>query len=180
MALHVMLRFGSGDPLAQAANVRDVVWAIDADVPVTQVTDMGSVLVSSTRTTRFLTVLLSAFGGLAIVLGGIGVLGVTAYTVGWRVPEFGVRIALGSSRTSVLGAALRRSLVPAAIGLAVGLGAATMVSKLLESVLYGVDPVDPTTFVGVTIILGGVAVVAAAIPAWRASRVDPVRVLASN
>ena len=134
-------------------------------------------LAGSTRTTRFFALLLSAFGGLAIALGGVGVFGVTAYTVGRRIPEFGVRIALGSSRSGVLRSAARLSLLPVALGLGGGLVAAFTTSGLLESVLYGVEPTDPATFATVALLLGAVATFASSIPAYKASRIDPATVL---
>ena len=138
---------------------------------------MSVVLAGSTRANRFFALILSAFGGLALALGGIGVFGVTAYTVGRRIPEFGVRIALGSSRARLLQSAARRTLMPVAVGLTVGLLSALATSRLLESQLYGVEPTDPVTFGAVALLLGGIAAVASSIPAYRASRIDPAVVL---
>lgn len=180
MSMWLMVRFEDGGSMAHSASVRDAVWSVDSDVPITGMAELAAVLGRSTRTTRFLALLLSAFGLLALALGAVGVFGVTAYTVGRRTPEVGVRIALGGSRATVLSAALRASLVPVAAGLAVGLLGARGASGLLESVLYRVEPTDPATFAGVAGVLAGVATVAALLPAWRASRVDPVRVLNSE
>jgi predicted permease len=177
MSQWVMVRFAGDRVEAREAEVRDAVWSVDPDVPVTGMEELASVLGRSTRTTRFLAILLSAFGALALALGAVGVFGVTAYTVGRRTAEFGVRLALGGSRRAVVAAALGRSMAPVSVGLGVGLLAAYGASGLLESVLYGVEPTDLGTFAGVAGLLATVAVSAALAPAWRASRVDPVRVL---
>jgi putative ABC transport system permease protein len=121
--------------------------------------------------------ILTSFGLLALALGAVGVFGVTAYSVSRRVPEFGVRVALGSSRSKVVGAALMTSLTPVAGGLVMGLMAAAGLSGALKSALFGVEPSDAVTYVGVAALLAAVAVVASLLPALRASRVDPVTVL---
>ena len=103
--------------------------------------------------------------------------GVTTYTVSRRTAEFGVRIALGSSRAGVLRSALRHSMAPVIAGLAVGLVGAVMSADLLESMLYEVRPTDPLTYAGVALLLAGLATIASIIPAWHASQVDPIEVL---
>jgi putative ABC transport system permease protein len=178
--LWVMARVGIGSPLEHAAAVRDAIWSVDADVPISEVGDLESVFDRSAATTRFLTLVLTSFGGVALLLGGIGVFGITAFTVGRRLPEFGVRIALGSSRVRVLCVALGTCLGPVAMGLAAGMGASLASSTALRSVLYAVEPHDPTTFVVAATGLFAVAVLAALLPAWRASRVDPVIVLTGD
>lgn len=174
------VRPGAAEPSTRAGAIRDAVWTVDPQVPITEMAHLADILVETTRGTRFLTILLSAFGALALVLCAVGVFGVTAYTSGRRRAEFGVRLALGSSRRSILRSAVSRSLVPVAAGLAVGLLAAGLGSDVLESALYGVTASDPATFVAVTIVLGLTAVAASVIPAWRATRIDPARVLASE
>jgi len=174
----LLVRFGDGsDPLAHAAQARDVVWSLDADVPVTEVQSLDTVLDSSTRTLRFLTIVLAAFGAIAVLLGAVGVFGVTAYTVGRRVPEFGVRLALGSARGSLVGVALARAVGPVLGGLLLGLAGAFLLSRLLSATLYDVEPTDPSTFAGVAALLVTVGVAASLLPAWRAGRVDPIAVL---
>jgi putative ABC transport system permease protein len=180
MAMWIMARVRTGAPLDYAEAVRAAVWDVDADVPIAGMDDMSAVLGRSTRTMRFLAFLLTGFGLLALILGGIGVFGVTAYTVGRRLPEFGVRIALGSSRAQVLGTALLHGVVPVALGLVAGMAAAALSADLLESVLYGVTPRDPWAFAGVAGLFGVVALVATMLPAWRASRLDPVAVLSKE
>jgi putative ABC transport system permease protein len=169
-----------GGPETYAAAMRDAVWSIDPDVPITEMQHLADVLVETTRGTRFLTLLLGAFGALALVLSAVGVFGVTAYSSGRRTAEFGVRLALGSSRTSILRSAMLRSLVPVCGGLAVGLLGAFAAAQLLESAVFGVTTSDPLTFLGVTAVMALTALLAAAIPAWLATRVDPVRVLSSD
>jgi ABC-type antimicrobial peptide transport system permease subunit len=161
-------------------SVQEAAWSVDPEVPLAGATDLAEALGQSTRTTRFLTLLLSAFGGLALALCAVGVFGVTAYTSGRRRPEFGVRLALGSSRAEVVRTAVSRSLAPVAAGLIVGLVVAGFGARLLTSVLFGVAPSDPITFALVTGLLATTAVVASVVPAWRASRVDPVTVLSSD
>jgi putative ABC transport system permease protein len=180
MWMWVVARVRTGEPMDAARAVQEAVWALDPDVPVSGIADLAEVLGQSTRTTRFLAVLLSSFGALAVGLAGVGVFGVTTYTSGRRRPEFGVRLALGSSRSEVVRSAALRSLAPVAVGLVVGLVVATATSTLLSSVLFGVEPSDPVTFAGVALLLGSVGVLAAVVPAWRVSRVDPVTVLASD
>jgi len=123
---------------------------------------------------------LGGFGSLALLLAAIGVFGVTAYGVGRRTSEFGVRIALGSSRGAVLRSAVRGTLLAVAIGLAVGMLAAALSTRALRSALYQVEPFDPATFLAVPLVLLLVAVGASLVPAWRASRVDPVAALSGS
>ena len=180
MWMWIVARVRSGSPMDQARAVQEAIWSIDPDVPISGIAELADVLGQSTRMTRFMATLLTAFGALALVLSGVGVYGVTAYTSGRRRPEFGVRLALGSSRSQVVRSAAGHSLVPVAVGLAVGIVGAAASSSLLASVLYEIEPSDPTTFAGVTAILGVVGLLAAVVPAWRVSRVDPVSVLGSE
>ena len=179
--LWLMIRVrGEGDPLRHAAAIQAAIWSLDKDVPIGGLDELSTVYDRSAGSTRFLTVVLGSFGALALLLGAVGVFGVTTYAVARRLPEFGVRIALGSSRAGVLGVGLLTCAVPVAVGLVVGLGGAVASSRVLRSVLFGTEPSDPTTFVlvGGTLLL--TAVLASLVPAWRASRVDPVRVLGAE
>jgi hypothetical protein len=165
------------EPLASAGAIRDAVWAVDPDVPVAGLDELSRIFDASADTTRFLTAVLGTFGALALLLGAVGVFGVTTFTVGRRTPEFGVRIALGAGGREVLGSALGRSLLPVAAGLVLGLAAAAVATRALESALYQVEPSDPLTYAAVGFTLAAVATLAALLPAWRASRLDPVLVL---
>jgi ABC-type antimicrobial peptide transport system permease subunit len=168
------------EPLSLADEARGIVRSLDPDVPVHDVRTFASVLGQSSTTFAFLALVLGLYGALAVALGAVGVFGVTSFTVGRRLPEFGVRMALGSSRWSVVGSAVRGSLLPVLVGLVGGLAAALGLSRLLESSLYEVPPTDPWTYAGVAGLLVAVGLVAALLPSWRAGRVDPVSVLNSE
>jgi len=170
----------AGGPTSYAPAIREAVWSIDPEVPIPGMANFEDELVESTGDTRFLTLLLSAFGALALLLSAVGVFGVTAYASGRRRAEFGVRIALGSSYTSILRSAIGRSLTPVAAGLAAGMIGAWFASRWLASELYGVTTSDPTTYAGVAVVMLLTAVLAALAPAWRATRVDPAKVLTSD
>ncbi len=177
MAMWITARFESGDPLDRVDDVQQAVWRIDADVPIAGMQSLGNALEESTRSTRFLTTLLSGFAAIALCLGAVGVYGVTAYATGRRRAEFGVRLALGASRRGILGSAMRRSLAPVSIGIVAGLAGARLSTQLLRDAIYGVPVDDPVTMLSAPAVLALVAIAAAAFPAWRASRVDPVEVL---
>jgi predicted permease len=180
LTMWIVARLDSDEPLRHAAALREAVWSIDADVPISGMEELAGTLARSTESTRFLTLLLSGFAGLALMLGAVGVFGVTTYTVGRRIPEFGVRVALGASRGAVLTAAMRRSLTPVVFGVMAGVAGSLGASRLLRQVLYGVEANDPLTLVVVPLVLGAVAALATLAPAWRASGVDPVTVLNSE
>src|SRR5262245_11567448 len=129
---------------------------------------------------RFRAVMVTTFAGLALVLAMVGVFGVLAYSVQQRVREFGVRMALGATLNDVLHVVVRSAVRLVAAGTAIGLAAAAFLSRLLSSVLFGVQPLDPLTFAAVPIVLVLTAVVATAAPAWRAARIDPAVALRSE
>jgi putative ABC transport system permease protein len=118
--------------------------------------------------------LLSLFAGLALLLTGVGIYGVISYNARRRTREIGVRIALGASSGHVLRLITRQGVAPVAIGLVIGVVAATFATGTLESLLFGVTATDPVTFLGVVLVLSGVALAAAYLPARRATRVDPM------
>jgi putative ABC transport system permease protein len=171
---------GEGRATAGADEVEAAVWGVDPDVPIGGADELAAVIDRSAATTRFITLVLGAFGALALLLSAVGVFGVTAYGVGRRIPEFGVRIALGASKREVIRSALGGSLVAVVAGLGVGLLAASLSTDALRAALYEIEPTDPLTFWAVAGLLLAVAVTAALVPAWRAGRVDPVTALRSG
>ncbi|MBW3533942.1 MAG: ABC transporter permease [Gemmatimonadetes bacterium] len=160
--------------------VREAVWEVDPDAPVSSLDTMERVVARSAGNRRLVTALLAGFGLVALALGVVGVYGVTAYTVARRTPEFGVRLALGASRARVLRSAMVQGMAPVALGVVAGVAGAAMASGLLSSLLWEVPPRDPLTLGSVAGFLGAVAALATALPAWRAIRVDPTRVLRSE
>lgn len=171
---------GTAPPLETAEALMNALWAVDPDVPISGVSTLETVYGQSAATTRFLAIMLSLFGLLALVLCASGVFGVTAFSVGQRTSEFGVRVALGSTRAGILEVALRSSLSPILAGVVVGIGVALLAGGVMESSLYEVQPTDPVALLTAGGMLLLVGLVAAAWPAWRASRVDPVQALASE
>ena len=165
------------NPLALADAVRNEVWAIDPDQPVSHVQLMNELVSASVSQPRFNLLLLGGFSGIALLLATVGIYGVISYTVSQRSHEIGVRMALGAAGRDVMRLVLGQGLKVAAIGLAIGLFAAIWLTRLLGSMLYGVNPIDAVTYAGVILLLGSVAAVACAVPALRASRVHPMRTL---
>jgi putative ABC transport system permease protein len=164
------------DPLGVAAAVRDEIQRSTA-VPVTDVAAMRDIVVDSIARQRANMLLMSVFGGVALLLAAIGVYGLVAYSVRERTREIGIRMALGARGERIVGMVLRQGLVLVVAGVALGLTAAFFLAGLMASLLYGVEPTDIAVFAGVPIVLAVVAVAAAAIPAYRASRVDPLEAL---
>ena len=168
------------DPGALAAPVRGVIRQMDPNLPVADVRTMDDVVGSALSTPTFMSVLLSIFAILALSLSAIGIYGVLSYVVSRRTREIGIRVAIGAGRARVLRMVLRNGLSLALIGIGAGLVLAFGVTRLLSGLLHGVQPADPATFAAVAVALIGVAALASAVPAWRASRVDPVIALKSE
>jgi ABC-type antimicrobial peptide transport system permease subunit len=129
---------------------------------------------------RFTTTILGAFSLVALLLASLGLYGVLAYAVTQRVPEIGIRMALGARGEEVVGLIVRNAARLAATGLVLGVGGAVLFARAMRSLLFGVTPLDPLTFVGVTAVLGTVALLASYLPARRAAGVDPVTALRSE
>jgi putative ABC transport system permease protein len=165
------------NPLALAAAVRNKVWAIDSEQPVSQVQLMNQLVSASVSQPRFNLLLLGGFSGIALLLATVGIYGVISYAVSQRSHEIGVRMALGAAGRDVVGMVLGQGLKVAGIGLVIGLFAAIWLTRLLGNMLYGVNPIDAVTYAGVIVLLGGVAAAACSIPALRASRVHPMNTL---
>jgi ABC-type antimicrobial peptide transport system permease subunit len=157
--------------------VKSVVYGIGADQPIYNVQTMQEVATESMSSQRFPMILLGAFAGLALLLASIGIYGVISYSVAQRVHEIGIRMVLGAKKRAILGMIVGHGLRLAAAGLAVGVVAALILTRLLSSfsrLLYGVGPSDPATFIGVSAVLTVVALLACYVPARRAMRVDPM------
>jgi putative ABC transport system permease protein len=146
-------------------------------VPVVRLRDMEAVFAESIRRPRLLAQLLGGFAGLALLLAAIGTYGVLSYMVTERRREIGIRMALGAERGSVLGQVLKQGLLLAGIGVVAGLAGAFGLTRLVASLLFGVRPTDPLTIAAVVGTITAVAAAASLLPAWRASRVDPIVVL---
>lgn len=171
MTLHVRT---STDPLAAVIQVRAEVRALDANLPLTNVETMQEHMRLLLAPARLLALLSSALGVLALLLAGIGLYGVMAYVVGSRTREIGIRMALGAQTSGVRRLVIGQGLKLALIGIALGLIAAFGLTRVLQSVLYGVSANDPLTFIGVAVLWLAVALLACYVPARRATRVDPL------
>jgi predicted permease len=162
-----------GEPLAMVNAVRDAIWSVDREQTITSITTFDQLLGDAVARPRLLTVLLGLFGSLGLILGAVGLYGVLSYLVSSRQREIGVRIALGAPRAAVLGMVVRRGLVMAVAGTAIGLVAAFALTRYLRDVLFGIAPTDPMTYAIVVLSMLTVSVLASAIPARRAATVDP-------
>jgi predicted permease len=166
-----------GDPAALAPALREAIRDTDPNVPVSEVQPMTAIVSSSLAESRFRTVLLGAFAGMAVLLASLGLYGVLAQLVGGRTQELGVRIALGARPANILGWVMRHALRLTVAGLAIGVLGAAAATYAARGLLFGVEPLDPPTYVGTLLALTAVALAAALIPALRATRVDPVQSL---
>jgi predicted permease len=163
-----------------ATTVKRTVWSFDRNLPISDVLTMDRVVADATAQPRFEMLLLAAFGAVALLLAAVGIYGVLSYAVARRTREIGIRISLGASRADVLRMVAMQALWQALVGSAVGVAGAGLLSKLMTRMLYGVQPTDPTTFAGVAVVLGAVAVIAMCIPARRATRIEPMVALRSE
>jgi putative ABC transport system permease protein len=159
---------------ALTAAVQREVLALDRNVPLTAVQTMQERVADVTSRTRFIAVLLGLFAGLALLLAGIGIYGVMAYSVSARTREVGIRMALGAQATDVIRLALKEGMSLAGIGVALGLLASLALTRLMQGLLFGVSANDPLTFGAITLLLLGVAWLACWLPARRATKVDPL------
>ena len=162
------------DPQTLVAQVRSAVQTIDPGQPMADVRTMDQWIGRSLATRRAPTLLLALFGGVALLLSGIGIYGVVAYGVAQRVREFGIRQALGADRQTILQMVLRQGVRTAVLGVALGLVSAVALSRFLQSQLYGVGAQDPLVFVVAGTALLAASVVACYLPARRSTRIDPM------
>jgi putative ABC transport system permease protein len=162
------------DPTVIASAVRQAVWSVDKDQPVSNVRSMDQVFAAAISTERFQALMLGLFAALALVLACVGLYGVISYSVVQRTHEIGVRMALGAQSVDVLRLVIRQGMFLTFTGLAIGIVAGTFVTRVLTGMLFGVTPRDPLTFVGVPVLLLVVAFLACFIPARRATRIDPL------
>ncbi len=166
-----------GDPQALLPMIRRVVSSIDPDLPVFEVKPLAQVAADAVATQRFALLLFGLFAALALGLSVIGVYGVLAYTVAHRLPEFGVRAALGASPAQLLVMVLRQGVRMGLLGIATGIGMSLLVTRSLRSLLFGVRPFDVPTFVVVAVLFGVIVLAACLLPARRAGRADPMTTL---
>ena len=157
--------------------VQQAVWSINPNLPLANVRMLDEILERSMARTSFTLVMLAIAAGVALLLGVVGIYGVISYSVSQRKREIGIRMALGAQRAEVSGLFVRHALLLTAIGLALGLGAAVGLTRLMSALLFGVGALDPLTFAAVAVLLGTAALLASYLPARRASRMNPVDAL---
>ena len=173
-AMTLVVKARTDQPLELTAAIRRVLSEIDPSVPLGDVRTMEQVVARSISRTTFTMFLLGIAGAMALLLSAVGLYGVISYIVSQRTPEIGIRMALGARMEQAAGMVIRQSILLAGIGLAIGLIAALLVSDVLQSLLFEISPADPLTLAGAALVLISVALIAAAVPARRAARVDPM------
>jgi predicted permease len=164
----------AGDPLAFVGPVQAAVHSLDPDMPLFDLSTLDSRVQLSTTTQRLAGTFVGGFGVLALILAGIGIYGVLAYTTRQRTHEVGIRLALGAEPLDVLRLVLRQGLTLASLGLMVGLAASLVLTRALSSQLFGISATDPLTFIAVAGLVLAVAFLACYVPARRAMRTDPM------
>ena len=161
-------------PGSMVSAVTNAVHSVDATVPVRDILTMDDVVANSLTQSRLNTLLLGVFAGLALLLAAIGIYSVLSYSVRQRVPEIGIRLALGARISDVLRMVIIEGMRPTLIGVAIGLVVALAMGRLVASLIFQVRPTDPVTFIAVATLLALIALVACIVPAYRASKVDPL------
>jgi predicted permease len=167
-------------PEAVASGVRAAMSKIDSTLPTGDFRTLDGVVERAVSPRRFVVLLLGGFASLALILASLGIYGVVSYSVSQRTQEIGIRMALGASAANVQMSVLRQTLILALIGSVIGIAGSAAAARLMESLLYGVQPGDMATFAGMLIVLTLVAAVAGYLPALRASRIDPMSALRSE
>jgi putative ABC transport system permease protein len=162
------------NPLALDHGLRQAIHEVDSTQPLTDVRSLEQVKSESVASDKLQTRLLGIFAAAAMLLAAIGIYGVIAYAVVQRTHEMGIRAALGASAGNLLRLVLTSGMALAGAGLTVGFAASLVVTRLMSNLLFGVSPRDPITLVVVAALLGSVALIACLVPAWRATKVDPV------
>jgi putative ABC transport system permease protein len=163
-----------GRPEDLAGPVRERVAEIDPRMPIGDLRTMDDVVYQSANNPRFYMTLMGVFGSIAVLLAVIGFYGLMAFSVGRRTRELGVRVALGASPSAIRRLVLRQGGGIVGAGIALGLAGCFAVSRLLESFLYGLSPTDPLTYASLTTLIAAIGLIASYVPAWRATRVDPL------
>jgi putative ABC transport system permease protein len=176
--VHRELAFAIRTPRAGSESlmneVRRAVWSVDANLPLADVHTLEYFYKRSMARTSFTLVMLAVAGGMALLLGIVGIYGVIAYSVSQRTREIGIRMALGAQNADVLSLVIRQGLKVTLIGAGIGVLGALVLTRFLSSLLYGVKPTDPLTFIAVSLALSAVSLAATYIPARRATKVDPM------
>jgi predicted permease len=162
------------DPATLASSIAREIHAVEPGAPVYSVRTMDQRIYDSLARERFSTTMLTAFAGFAMLLGGIGIYGVMSYLVTQGTHDLGVRIALGASRGSILNLVVRQGMALASLGIAAGLVGALALTRVMSSLLFHVSATDAATFSGVALFVAAIALLASYVPAWRATRVDPL------
>jgi len=167
----------AGDALLAASSVTRAIRSVDPEQPITEIASLEKLIHNRAVGLNYMAVLMGIFGILALVLSGVGVYGVMAYLVSEQTQEIGIRMALGAERFGVLRLIVRRGMWTVLVGLIIGMPVAYACARLMASLIFGVTTNDPVTFVGVPLMLAGVAALAIYIPAQRAMRIDPIMAL---
>jgi predicted permease len=160
--------------------VQQQVWSVDADVPLSDQSTIGELYTKSMARTSFTLVMLSVAGGMALLLGVVGIYGVISYTVSQRTREIGIRMALGAQRDQLTSLFVRQGLLLTGIGAACGLMLAFALMRFMSSILFNVSPADPLTYIVITAAVGATTWLACYLPARRAATIDPVTALRSE
>jgi len=164
----------SVDPLGLAMPVRNAIWSVDKDQPVANIDSMENIVAGAVARQRFSMLLLAIFAGLALVLAAVGIYGVMSYTVAQQTREIGIRIALGAKRGDVLKMTVKQAIKLVGLGLVIGLPSAFILTRVMSTLLFGISATDPITFLGISLVVLVVALLASYIPALRATKVDPM------
>jgi putative ABC transport system permease protein len=162
------------DAEAAAGAIKNAVWSVDRNLPLSQVQTLDHAIGNATWASRSSLLLVGIFSGVALILVVIGIYGVMSYEVAQRTHEIGIRMALGAGRGGIVKMVAHHSVPVALIGTVCGLGLAAALVRLMRTMLYQVDAVDSVTFGAVTVLVLTVAMIAALIPARRAMKVDPM------
>jgi ABC-type antimicrobial peptide transport system permease subunit len=157
--------------------IQQAVWSVNGSLPVANVRALTDIMSASMAQTSFALVMLGIAAAVALLLGVVGIYGVIAYVAAQRTKEIGIRIALGAVTRDVTGLFLRQGLLLAGLGIAIGLVTAAFATRVMTTLLYGVRPLDPVTYVAVAVALGGTALLASYLPAARAARIEPALAL---
>ena len=171
--MHLVVRT-SADPLSLLPDVKNQLWSVYKEQPIARIATIEQLLSESLQERRFTLAILGSFALIALMLTGVGVYGLISFSTRQRTHEIGVRMALGAQTRDILKMIIRQGLVLTASGVGLGLLGAVILTRFLQSMLFGVSATDPLTFIIISLLLAAVALVASYIPARRAMRVDPM------